>query len=195
MTEKFTCPRRIADGLATADGPFVGSGPNLDEWSTRAGLIGQPSGCTYCGSLPSAMFMDQVRAGAKVGPTDKPYKLYIDVPSRGTSTLRVISSSNSPSGGLTHYRDLSRAEKKAVKEYASSGYPKGFKDHYYGLTTWDATTEAKFYTHHLTEEQGWEFHTLWREHKINWGYPGAPYTRLYIPGPSSAAPDDPRLRE
>lgn len=45
---------------------------------------------------------------------------------------------------------------------------------------------GKFYTQHLSEEQGWEFDRLWREHKINWGYPGGPYVPLFIPGPSTS---------
>ena len=44
---------------------------------------------------------------------------------------------------------------------------------------------GKFYTQHLSEEQGWKFDQLWRERKINWGYPGAPYVPLFIPGPST----------
>ena len=191
MTEKFTCPRRIADGRDTTDSPFVGSGPDLDEWASRAGLVGQPTGCSYCGSLPSDLFMEQVRAGAEVGPTDKSYKFYVKVPHEAPGSLRVISSSSHPSANLRAYKDLTRAEKKAVKEQSS--FPEDPKSGYYGLTTWGATTEAKFYTHHLTEEQGWEFHALWRENKINWGYPGYPYRRLYIPGPSTADPNDPRL--
>lgn len=67
------------------------------------------------------------------------------------------------------------------------------KPYKFYVATNNSHMEAKFYTHHFTEEQGWEFHQLWKEHKITWGYPGAPYTRLYIPGPSGAAPDDPRL--
>lgn len=41
---------------------------------------------------------------------------------------------------------------------------------------------GKFYTHHLSPEQGDEFIALWEQGKINWGYPGRPYVRLYIPG-------------
>lgn len=39
----------------------------------------------------------------------------------------------------------------------------------------------KFYTPHLSVEQGDEFITLWKAQQINWGYPGYPYVRLLIP--------------
>lgn len=45
---------------------------------------------------------------------------------------------------------------------------------------------GKFYTVHLSPEQGFEFRRLWVDAKINWGYPGRPYVALYIPGPSDA---------
>jgi len=126
MTSKHTCPRRIENGMHVADSPMRGAGPNRDTYDKGHGLVGQARGCSYCGSMHPDDFMDAVRAGKEIGPTDKSYKLYVD-------------------------------------------------DH-----------GGKFYTQHLSEEQGWEFHRLWKEHKIRWGYPGAPYRPLYIPGPSGS---------
>lgn len=40
---------------------------------------------------------------------------------------------------------------------------------------------GKFYTHHLSKEQGDEFIELWTSGKVNWGFPGHPYVRLFIP--------------
>ena len=67
-------------------------------------------------------FLAAIRNGKEIGPTDKPYKLYVD-------------------------------------------------DH-----------AGKFYTQHLSAEQAEEFDRMWREHRINWGYPGRPYVPLYLPG-------------
>lgn len=195
MSEKFTCPRRIADGMAGSDSRFRNAGDNLDGWTSRSGLVGQPIGCSYCGSLPSDQFMEFVEQGYEVGPTDKSYKFYMKIPHPNPGSLRVISSSNGPGpegANMRPYKELSRAEKKVVRE--TSTYPKNFKEGYYSLTTWGELTEAKFYTHHLTEEQGWRFYELQRSLRINWGYPGHPYVSLYIPGPSNADRDDPRLR-
>lgn len=39
----------------------------------------------------------------------------------------------------------------------------------------------KFYTHHLSDDQAWEFYQLWITGQVNFGlYP--PYVRLYLPG-------------
>lgn len=77
MNEKFTCPRRIEDGRDREDSPFVGSGPNQDEWLSGHGLAKQARGCNYCGSMHPDDFMRAVREGVKIGPTDKGYKAYV----------------------------------------------------------------------------------------------------------------------
>lgn len=192
MTDKFTCPRRIADGMHTADIPFKMAGPGQDSWTTRAGLVGQPTGCSYCGSLPGDQFMDAVRAGREIGPTDKSYKLYLKVPHPAPGSLRLVSSGTGPASGRP-WSDLTRAEKDLIKSEHSL-FPKNRKEGFYTFATWGELTEAKFYTHHLTEEQGWEFYRLWKQQRIAWGYPGHAYTRLYLPGPSQADAEDPRLR-
>jgi hypothetical protein len=71
--ERHTCPRRAETGHDKPDSPFVGSGTNLDTWRT------DPAGpyCSYCGSLQPDRFMELVRAGWTVGPTDKSYKAYL----------------------------------------------------------------------------------------------------------------------
>ena len=120
-----TCPRRIENGMHTANGPFRGAGENLDSYEDGHGMIGQSRGCTYCGSMHPDDFMAAVRAGNEIGPTDKSYKLYVD---------------------------------------GHSG---------------------KFYTQHLSPEQGHEFWRLHQDGQVNWGYPGHPYVPLYIPGPSN----------
>jgi hypothetical protein len=122
---RHTCPRRVENGHADPDSPFVGSGTDLDTYESGHGLVGQARGCSYCGSMSPDDFMQAVREGTEIGPTDKSYKLYV------------------------------------------------------------GTGHGKFYTQHLSEEQGNEFDQLWRERKIAWGYPGAPYAPLFIPGPST----------
>lgn len=120
MGKKFTCPRRLE-----SPNPEAFGGLDSDQWRKQHGLVGQATGCSYCGSMNPDDFMAAVIDGAEVGPTDKSYKFYVD------------------------------------------------------------NHRGKFYTQHLSEEQGWEFHRLWTEKQINWGYPGHPYVRLFIPGPST----------
>lgn len=118
MSEKFTCPRREAEG-ATSE-RFTFGGRNKDTWDEN-------HECSYDGSLHPDKFMAYVRAGKKVGTTDKSYKFYLD-----------------------EYDEPHRGA-------------------------------AKFYTHHLSEEQSEEFVRLRLQGKINFGmFP--PYVPLYLPG-------------
>jgi hypothetical protein len=171
------------------DSPFRLAGANLDTYTKGHGLVGQPEGCSYCGSLPGDVFIDLVKAHAEIGPTDKSYKLYVKGIERDGSPddLRIISRATHPGGSGRGWKDLTRAEKRALKEDAKihRPFPEDLKSGYYTFAKWGATVEGKFYTHHLSEEQGWEFHRLWQDKQVNWGYPGAPYTPLYVPGPST----------
>lgn len=184
-TAKHLCPRR-SEGFGRLADPGV-TGP--DSYGPKHGLVGQPSGCTYCGSMSGDDFMDLVRAGAEIGPTDKSYKLYVKgIPRDGDpDEPRVVSTSSSPGDRLRGWKDLTRAEKRAVKNSVS--WPENYKEGYYSFMPWGPTVDGKFYTKHLSDEQGWEFDRLWRDGKINWGYPGYPYVKLYIPGPSTATRD------
>ena len=71
----MTCPRRIENGLE--DGPFVGAGKNLDDFTSGHGLIGQGRGCSYCGSMNPADFLTALANGAILDVTDKNYKAYV----------------------------------------------------------------------------------------------------------------------
>lgn len=125
MSETFTCPRRAAEGHDRADSPIVYDGPDKDVWR-------EDRTCSYDGSLHPDVFMDYIRDGGVIGPTDKSYKFYLE----------------------------------------------GYSGEVHGA--------KKFYTHHLTEEQGREFDALWRAGRLSWGYPGYPYVPLFIPGMSGS---------
>jgi hypothetical protein len=126
MSEKFTCPRRQAEGHARDDSPLTLDGSGKDEWR-------KDKTCSYDGSLHPDIFMEYVKSGKVVGTTDKSYKFYMD-------------------------------------EYEGS-----------------VAGARKFYTHHLSEAQGWEFWNLVKEKKVNFGdFP--PYVPMYLPGPSNHKP-------
>lgn len=163
-TEKFTCPRRRAEGYASDNSPFARSGTNLDEWQDRKG-DGQLH-CSWDGSIHPDQFMDMVRAGKEIGPTDKSYKFYVHEP-------------------------LSDEQKAASRQhridrYVAGGMPEDAATEYVDKNPFHGEGEmlGKFYTHHLSEDQGYEFADLRADEKINWGYPGYAYVPLYIPGPS-----------
>lgn len=59
------CPRRQEVFQAARFGA-----PEFDCWTER-------DTCSWCGSLHPDLFMERVRAGDQLGPTDKNYKVYI----------------------------------------------------------------------------------------------------------------------
>lgn len=74
--EKHTCPRRAENGMERDDSPFVGAGTNKDDWTVRE--KGGLRKCSYCGSVHPDDFIAQLRAGVKLGVTDKNYKAYLE---------------------------------------------------------------------------------------------------------------------
>lgn len=69
---------------------------------------------------------------------------------------------------------------KAGKEVGSTDKPyKFYLPEYEG----NYAGAHKFYTHHLSEDQGWEFWMLFQAGGVNFGaFP--PYVPMYLPGPS-----------
>lgn len=181
-TKKHTCPRRRENGM-DVENALRGSGPNLDTYEPKHGLVGQPTGCSYCGSMDPEDFMNAVRTGAEIGPTDKSYKLYVKGLPTDPDELWCAGKASHPQPGYRPYSELTKAEKAAVRK----DWVYDVEEGYYGLFHMKDSVEGKFYTQHLSEEQGWEFDRLWKEHKIVWGMPGAPYVPLFIPGPSTTA--------
>lgn len=180
MSDTFTCGRRVENGMDRDDSPLRHSGTNLDTYSERHGLVGQPRGCTYCGSMPPEEFLEVLRTGVgRPEGTDKSYKFYVHGLPLDEPTLRCRSSSNHAQNGYKTWAQLTKAERKAAK---ASGMTKS-KDRWYGMFSLETTYDAKFYTQHFSREQGWEFAEMRAAGTITWAY--QPYVRLYIPGPSS----------
>ena len=109
MTKKITCPRRMLEF-----GPWERE-EGLDRYERGGGLVGQSRSCSFCGSLPPDDFMDLVRAGAEVAPTDKNYKAYV----------------NGEGKAKFYYQHLDEAQRLEFIELASAnriniGYPDWF---------------------------------------------------------------------
>jgi hypothetical protein len=64
-----TCPRYYEMFQGFRDGNHQWRYRNTDDWRT----------CSYCGSVHPDFFMEKVRAGEPIGPTDKSYKAYLKV--------------------------------------------------------------------------------------------------------------------
>ena len=160
MSEKHTCPRRTENGMDREDGPFRGGGQNLDSYTSGHGMVGQPRGCTYCGSMPPDDFMEGVRSGAfQLGPTDKSYKVYVHEAvteeQAAAQRQRMIGS----------YVGAGMSEAEAAQMVDSEGEFIGTGHHI-----------GKFYFQHLSEPQMREFYDLLIAKRLNIGYPG----RFYV---------------
>jgi hypothetical protein len=175
-----TCPRRMQEW-----GPWERT-EGIDRYGPDHGVTGQPSGCTFCGSMPPDEFMTAVKAGAEVGPTDKSYKLYVSWPNPEPSVLHPISAVPTgrdplPSPTLTYltWAEMSEAQRNEALAVFGADAPGHYSAIGFGTRP---SVEAKFYTAHLSPEQGREFYDLWQQGQVRWGYPGHPHMPLYLPG-------------
>lgn len=78
--------------------------------------------CSYCGSLHPDIMMEQLEAGAEIGPTDKGYKAYL----KPVPTERKL-----PTWVKFYYRHFSEAQMKRFVEMVNEkkmniGYPGRF---------------------------------------------------------------------
>lgn len=166
---KQTCPRRMSDL-----GPWPRE-EGQDTWTTGHGLVGQAAvgrSCSFCGSLDPDRFMELVREGWIVGPTDKSYKAYLARPL----------SEDERADRKARWLDGFTAEEIRAAAGARGESPEQYKA---GLeAVYDSqvapleggSTEAKFYFQHLSEDQCREFVWLYNARQIQVGYPG----RFYV---------------
>lgn len=120
--------------------------------------------CSFCGSLNPDQFMSHVEAGTELGPTDKNYKVYIDVPNRDVGKPVFTQGHTNPTPA-----DVERM--KADPTWAEVR-PR----------VWERTQpagpimHAKFYFQHLTPSQCVRFVELLNAGKVKIGEPG----RFYV---------------
>lgn len=160
----FVCPRQGESGMRGNDGP--------QAW-WRDG-----DECSYCGSLKPETFFAHVEAGCEVGPTDKSYKAYIDIPNPKAGERVRIGSTSGPWPSPYAPDDITEAE-KARGHYERIEYGPA-----------PAKTMGKFYFQHLDDAGQDRFITLVNERKMKIGYPGHFYARPYFctPVPKPANP-------
>ena len=135
------CPRRAECGV-----PF--SAPEEDRWT-------DDGTCSFCGSMNNDAFMAALRDGtAKLGATDKNYKVYVDLPETKPDELRVVGGYSNPS-----MEAVERMRKDPTWTEVRPGHweqrgPRGPVRH------------MKFYFQHLTEAQMREFVELHNQKKL-----------------------------
>lgn len=170
---KQTCPRRMSDL-----GPWERAA-DLDEWRPDRGVIGQDQiglSCSFCGSLNPDRFMELVRAGWVVGPTDKNYKAYLgrprtdeDIAARKAQWL--AGGAGIPKAirelGIRDGKDDAQIEADIEEEWNA---------HHLPMLRDGCGQDAKFYYQHLSDTQRALFIELYNEHRMAVGYPGHFYT-------------------
>lgn len=165
MSDNFTCPRRVEDGLALADSPLRNSGPNLDQWRPD-------HRCSYCGSLHPDKLMELLVSGdATLTPTDKSYKVYVDHPNpnAGNPVLKGVKAG--PAFGMDgkpSVPDLTPDEIKAGRYRREQMGPAPAK-----LT-------SKFYFQHFSVEQRQQFVGMLNVKQIKFGFPGHFYVAPFF---------------
>lgn len=155
------CPRR-------AEAPIQLQGP--DRWRDRASFAGGigPS-CSYCGSLKPETFMDRVRDGWIVGPTDKSYKAYLSQPYTAEQLERIKTGDAIWKTARQVSLEQGMAEDRATAA-ADAHWNK------YEAPVRKGVQVAKFYYQHLSESQRHEFIELHNARTMQIGYPG----RFYV---------------
>jgi hypothetical protein len=165
--EMFVCPRQAESGRADAPEAF------WDEDRT----------CSYCGSLHPDDFLDAVAAGAPVGPTDKSYKAYIDLPQAEPDKLRVVSSQWAPicpgEGWIEATPDLCE-----TYDWQPWGEGRPGDVMWVTLMPQGPVRHGKFYFQHLDDDQRWRFIDLYNSKQMQLGYPGHFYVRPYFCAPA-----------
>jgi hypothetical protein len=173
MPARQTCPRRMSDF-----GPWPRE-EGLDQWKKQGGIIGQEKiglGCSFCGSLHPDRFMELVREGWVVGPTDKSYKAYLGRPRTAEEKAERKAQWMSAEHGIAAaIRSLGESDGKTAGQVAAELEAEWGKLEGPMLES-GCGGEAKFYYQHLSKEQKREFVDLHNDKTMRVGYPGHFYS-------------------
>lgn len=148
------CPRRNESVRGMDEG--------VDWWEKRTPGAGRQ--CSYCGSLHPDDLFAAIESGCKLGPTDKNYKLYVDLPEPNPDELRVSSASTGidcPGEGWVP------ADPERMKK---DGWNSEYR--WMCLSPRGPTIHGKFYFQHLSADEQQRFIDLYNAKKMNIGYPG-----------------------
>jgi hypothetical protein len=169
MSTTHLCPRREE----TLGRSFPGL-PDSDTWNDRDGY----PVCSYCGSLNPDRFMECVEAGVELGPTDKNYKVYIDLPDPKAGELKITGSSN---GEKSPGPSWTRATAQDLVEYYGGAERVPHDTHIKWVhRTTRQTVHGKFYFMHLSDGHRTRFVELMNSGKLSLGFPGRFYVLPYF---------------
>lgn len=144
--------------------------------------------CSYCGSMHPDDLFAAIEAGSEVGPTDKSYKVYVDIPNPKAGQPSVRSSANFNAG--KGFIKVTPENIDALPlDKNQRGYAMEPGREYWVQPGIEAPREqGKFYFQHLSVEEQQRFIDLLNAKKINIGMPGYFYSRpFFIAPPAKAA--------
>ncbi|MEA2678047.1 MAG: hypothetical protein QOJ81_2188 [Chloroflexota bacterium] len=166
MNDELWCPRRNEIGQGAFPGP--------DHWREESSSYHLGPTCSYCGSLSPESLFELIAAGAKIGPTDKSYKIYVDATNPTPDEIRYVGGGSSnivePQPGWVRAKDMT-AEQRAIAKRDGALYD-------YDPERWMAfgpsgpTSHGKFYFQHLDEVGQLRFLELYNSKAITLGDPG-----------------------
>lgn len=159
MDDHHHCPRR-------SESPMSGNFPGPDVWRERDGY----RHCSYCGSLHPAHLFEAVEAGQKITPTDKNYKIYVDLPDPRQGEPRVVGIRNFPPAESE--RGWQKIEESDLPALLADGFGAHNLGHWMQRAPRGPTLRDKFYFQHLDGDQQQRFIDLLNAGKLNLAYPG-----------------------
>lgn len=171
------CPRRDE----SLGGIFKFSGE--DEWRDRDGTGYQR--CSYCGSLHPDQFIEWTQKGAALTPTDKNYKVYIDLPDPRAGQPCVLTSASGPQQPLgDKWVKVTPENIKTLPldDYQRKNYNDG--QHYVVVEPRGSIFWGKFYFMHLSEDQMRAFIDAYNAHTMTFKEPGHFYVWPYFMRPA-----------
>lgn len=169
----FVCARR---GESVT---IRGRDDSKDFWSTRDGH----RSCSYCGSISPDELFAAIEAGAEIGPTDKSYKVYVDLPHPESGQPCVVSSAN-----FKFAVDAIEVTEENIGTLPLDSYQRAnYLGHWVQISKRGPAAHAKFYFQHLSVEQQQRFIDLLNAKKINIGMPGYFYARPFFIAPPASA--------
>lgn len=161
-------------------------------WRAGRNMANAPEGlyCSYDGSMHPDEFMAYLeKPGTLLTPTDKNYKVYIDVATDEPEQMRVVSSThrNEPPDGrdwMTYedaverypeLRDEYERELERNKRVLAPSHPWHTETEWVRVRPRGDRRESKFYFEHLSEDQRQHFVELLNADKLNLREPGRFY--------------------
>ena len=146
-----------------ASGPFKFAAPHWREDGT----------CSHCGGIKPSIALKAIVEGAQVVPTDKSYKIYVDIPNANPDELRVVSV-------ISHDPDDPENWKPADPVLLKRDGWGAERAKWMQLVPRGPVKQTKCYLNHFSESQALEFVKLVETGKMKMGYPGHFYRPLAL---------------